>query len=784
MPGAWSLNHRSRPKAAGPAGARKDQPLVTLLEEPTAEYVRVALDLPIEQAYQYVVPAELRGQVRVGGIVRVPVKTRVCHGCVLEFEERPVAPNIRPVEAVLSPPYVLAHDLIELGRWMADYYMAPLGETLRTISFLGFSDVNERIERLLCLRHPEYWLLHPDDVGPDAKRVTPAQRRVVEALIARGNEPTPPAILRVDAEVTDAIVSAMVKRELLERIETALAEEDDYGVAPAERSAPPRLTSAQAAALQAIQGPLRKKEFRSFLLHGVTGSGKTEIYLQVIEETLRQGRQAVVLLPEIALTPQTVDRFRARFGEIVGVYHHRQTLRQKFNLWRRIQDGEVKIVIGARSAVFSPLPALGAIVVDEEHSSSYKQESSPRYHARDVALLRARGLNAVAILGSATPALESYANAQSGKHQLLELPERVGAQSLPAVELIDMSKELRKTHGNPGILSDRLRTAIAQRLEAGEQTLLLLNRRGYASVSICLECETAERCQDCDASMTYHRTHGLLVCHLCGLRRRKAELCPGCGSKEMALIGVGTQRVEETLGALFPSAHTIRLDSDTARGRKAWIEAWKEIRSGQTDLILGTQMIAKGLHLERVTLVGVVSADGSLFQPDFRAAERTFSLLAQAAGRSGRGDKPGQVVVQSYAPGHYAVQLACEHNYGAFYEHEMRLRRALRFPPLQRLISILTTSEEADAARAMAGRLGNLLRGLARSQRFAEIAVLGPAPCPIERIRQRWRWRILVRGLRPAMMRELTRESLQEFDRLEGRSRVAVQIDVDPQDLL
>ncbi|MCX7015842.1 MAG: primosomal protein N' [Candidatus Sumerlaeota bacterium] len=664
---------------------------------PTAEYARVALDLPIEQAYQYVVPPALREQAKLGSIVQVPVKQRTCQGCVIAFEERPVAPVVRPIEAILSPPFALTAELIELGRWMAEYYMAPLGETLRTISFLGFSDVNERKERLICLREPDYWLLHPGDVGPDGKRVTPQQRAVIEALLARGNEPTAPAILRIDAEVTEAVLAGMVKREILERLEVAAGEDDDYGMAPLERDAQPALTPAQSDAFKAILAPLHAREFRSFLLHGVTGSGKTEIYLRVIEEALRLGRQAVVLAPEIALTPQTVDRFRARFGDIVGVYHSRQTLRQKFDLWRKIHNGDVKIVVGARSALFSPFAALGVIVVDEEHSSSYKQDSSPRYHARDVALMRARRLDAIAILGSATPSLESYANALADKHTLLHLP---------------------------------------------------------------------------------------LLCHLCGKRRKRVLVCPLCESKEMGLIGVGTQKVEETLLALYPRARTLRLDSDTARGRKAWNEAWEDIQSGGVDLILGTQMIAKGLHLERVTLVGVISADSSLFQPDFRSAERTFSLLAQAAGRSGRGDKPGEVVIQSYAPGHYAIQLACEHNYLGFFEREMRFRRALRFPPVQRLISVLIASEEAEAAKNLAGRLGGVLRALTRTERHAEVAVLGPAPCPIERIRNRWRHRILLRGTRPALMREVLREGLREFERMPGRNTVAVQLDVDPQDLL
>ncbi|OPZ22562.1 MAG: Primosomal protein N' [candidate division BRC1 bacterium ADurb.BinA364] len=530
---------------------------------------------------------------------------------------------------------------------------------------------------------------------------------------------------------------------------------------------------------------MERHDGATLLLQGVTGSGKTEVYLQAIAEALRQGRQAIVLTPEIALTPQLVDRFRARFGEIVGVYHHRQTLRQKFDLWRRIQQGEIKIVIGARSALFAPFPALGVIVVDEEHTSSYKQNVSPRYHARDVALVRGRARRAAVILGSATPSLESYYNARAGKHTLLDLPERAsGVCAMPSIELIDMARELRKTHASPGVLSARLKEAIDRRLERREQSLLLLNRRGYASISVCLECEAVENCPDCSASMTYHKTQDCLVCHLCGMRRRRAEACPACGSREMELVGLGTQKVEEAIRDLFPQARIIRLDSDSARGRTAWIDAWRAIEKREYDLILGTQMVAKGLHLEGLTLVGIVSADTTLFQPDFRAGERTFSLLSQAAGRAGRGDEPGEVIIQSYSPGHYAIQLACRHDYAGLYEQEMRMRRPLRFPPVERLISILVSAEQPETAMGMAKRLDSLLRNLARQERFAGLSVLGPAPCPIERVRGRWRWRLLARGERPAAMHAMARAALEEFDQLASRRKVEVTVDVDPQDLL
>lgn len=636
------------------------------MDFPTAEYARVALDLPLEAAYQYQLPEAIRMQARVGSIVRVPVQNRIAHGCILNFETQPAAKVVKPVISLISHPFYLTAELIELARWMSEYYMAPLGETLRAVSFIGFADVSERTEIQLSLSQPDFWLQHPDDLGPDKKKVTVQQRRVIEALLAQGNEPTPLAFLRANAEVGDGVITGLVKRGFLERVEAVVVAEDDYD-GDGDRDAPPdSLMGAQIAALDAICTAVAEKKFLSCLLHGATGSGKTEVYLRAIGEVLKQGRQAVVLVPEISLTPQTVERFRSRFGNMVGIYHSRQSLYQKFILGRQIESGDVKIVIGARSAVFAPFPSLGIIVVDEEHTSSYKQDASPRYNARDVAIWRARSLDAVVVLGSATPSMESYFNARNDKHALLEMPERVSGYSMPSVQLVDMAHELRKTHGNPGVLSDVLRQGIRKRLDAQEQVLLLMNRRGYASVSMCLMCEVVEQCPECSSSMTYHRTHGFLVCHLCGLRRKRSEACPACQSSEMALVGLGTQKVEETLEGLFPQARLIRLDSDSARGRTAWTQAWSQIREGQFDLILGTQMIAKGLHLKNVTLVGVISADSGIFQPDFRAAERTFSLLSQAAGRSGRGEKPGEVIIQTYSPGHYAIQLSTTHDFRAF----------------------------------------------------------------------------------------------------------------------
>lgn len=745
-------------------------------------YADVALELPVRTTYQYAIPDDLRATIRKGSLVVIPVRSRQAAGCVVSLSTDKKAKSIKQILAQITPDFAVDEDLIELGKWLADYYYCGIGEALSCISFIGFHDVTEKTQRLLRLANFAQITKQLRNGRADLNRFTPKQRQVVAFFIESANEPIAPSELRTRLQVGPTVIGNLLNAQVLEETLEPVDRKDDYLTLSSSSSAL-TLNTWQHEALEKILQPLHERRHHTFLLYGITGSGKTEVYLQAIAEALTQGRQAIVLVPEIALTPQTVDRFRSRFGDIVGVYHSKLSLGQKYDLWRKIKQRRVAIIIGARSAVFSPFADLGLIVVDEEHENTYKQNDTPRYHTRDVAVMRSQQRGAVVILGSATPSLESYYNTVIQKYTLLTLPKRVENLPLPSVELIDMTKELRE-RDNPQLLSVRLLQAIQQRLDANEQVMLFLNRRGFSNFFLCLQCNHIVKCDACDITMTYHRAGDQLVCHYCDRRMKKPDVCPACHSPEVTLIGAGTQRVEEELAHRFPQARVVRVDLDTTTRRGSFIEKWRMITEGEVDIILGTQMIAKGFHLERITLVGVVSADFSLYLPDFRSAERTFSLLTQVAGRTGRGPQPGYVIIQTYVPHHYSIVKATEQDYDAFTAKELRVRRILRFPPYYKLISIVFSCVEEELTRTVAQRFANIAKSLAYQKNLKGLTILGPAPSPIARLRNRYRWRLLIRHGRTSTLHRLLDASLTKFSQLRMTSKVALTIDVDPMDLL
>jgi len=540
-------------------------------------------------------------------------------------------------------------------------------------------------------------------------------------------------------------------------------------------------TPAQAAAVDTLVGALDERPLLPFLLHGVTGSGKTLVYIRLLQEVVgRRGRSAIVLVPEISLTPQTVKRFRAWFGDQVAVLHSALSPGERFDQWRQIRSGEKRVVVGARSALFAPVPDLGAVIVDEEHDGSYKQSEAPRYHARDVAVVRARLAGAICVLGSATPSLESWRNVEAGKFRVLSLPERVGGRSLPPVEVVDLRKHRA---GAPGpedggtILSPRLVEAVRERLDRGEQTILLLNRRGYASFVQCRACGDVRECPNCSVSLTFHRGRGRMLCHHCRHEEPVPDRCSGCGEKDISFLGLGTERVERTVVETFPGARIARMDVDTTSGKWSHHEILGKVERGEVDLLLGTQMIAKGLDFPRVTLVGVVNADVGIHLPDFRASERAFQLLSQVAGRAGRGELGGQVIIQSSLPEHYAIQAAVEHDVHGFVKREMKERHSPPYPPHLRLANVIVSSPDralvADGAEGAARWVRERVQG-------AE--VVGPAPSPIERLHGRWRWHFFIRGGGVARVGELLRRMLEEYSPPPGDVRIVV--DRDPVALL
>lgn len=750
-------------------------------------FAQVALNRPLDHDLSYSIPGALAESVHLGSIVEVPLRGQQAQGIVtgivdhVDFKGR-----IKPLTRVLTPDYAVDDELIELARWLAGYYWCSLGEALAAVSFIGLNDVHARRQVALALAAPDHWLVVSRTEGPEGKKVTAGQTRVISALLAHGNDAMPPPRLADEAGVGPGVLKTMLERGWLERCEEEVVREDDYLMYMENARPAPTLTEDQRPVLDAILQPVHAAKYQTFVLRGVTGSGKTEVFLRAIEEGLRLGRSAIVLVPEIALTPQTVHVFRGRLRDLVGVYHSRMTLGQKYDLWKKIASGEVRVLIGARSAIFAPMTNLGLVVVDEEHESSYKQADTPRYHARDVAVWRASRAYAVAILASATPSLESLHNAREGKYHLLEMRNRVGPHASPVMKVIDMRRHLVADGAEAalGPISPPLRDAIEKRLAAREQVVLLLNRRGFANQVLCLRCETTIQCPHCDVSMTYHKPQNKLVCHWCGHTQPMPKKCPKCGEPEVRALGLGTQKVEEALAGAFPHARILRVDVDSMRGRRSFIETWETISRREVDIILGTQMIAKGFHLEAVTLVGVISADFALFLPDFRSAERTFNLLTQVAGRAGRGDVPGEVIVQTFMPHHYAIDLAARLEADAFYERELHIRKMLRFPPMARLIGILASGEDAALVRDQVSRLANMMKSLARRPAFEEVTVLGPAPAPISKLEDRHRWRILMRGPSPAGLHTLLREGLAAFERVHEKNKVHIAVDVDPVDLL
>jgi primosomal protein N' (replication factor Y) len=537
--------------------------------------------------------------------------------------------------------------------------------------------------------------------------------------------------------------------------------------------APHVLNPAQQAAFEQIRDAILTRQFQAFLLHGVTGSGKTEVYLTAIEAVLAQGRSALLLVPEIALTPAMAGQFFLRFGDRVAILHSAFTDVERTEQWRRIRSGKASVVVGTRSGVFAPVRDLGLIVVDEEHDGSYKQEETPRYNGRDVAVVRAQQAGACVVLGSATPSLESRYNVERGKYTLLELPARIEDRPMPLVELIDMRQEFLETR-KQATFSRKLEEAIGQRLENGEQTIVLLNRRGFSSFVACRSCGERVECMNCSVTLTFHKRDRRLLCHYCGYAEKIPSVCPKCSSEHIYFMGLGSERVEEELHRAFPAARIARLDRDTVTGKRQYETILHDFREGNYDILVGTQMIAKGHDIPNVTLVGVVSADVGLGVPDFRAAERTFQLLTQVAGRAGRGSVPGIVLIQTINPDHYAVRIAAAQDYQAFYEKELAFRRMMRYPPFSAMANVLVRSEKKEMAMRLSSELGILL-----TPPPEKLRIMGPAEAPVARVKNEYRYQFLIKAASRTALNELL-QRIRAFALERKWGATALVIDVDP----
>lgn len=659
---------------------------------------RVTLELALRKEFDYVIPPELIGQVEVGSRVQVPFGPRKVLGCVTGLAEESAYAKLKPIIKVIGAQSLVTPKILKLARWIGEYYCCAPEIALKSVLPEAVRHEQAGWRHRLFVRA----LPVTGELPKLAKRQAEIRRLIEE------RRELPLTELLELAETTAATVRRLEDKGLV-AVTTEISERDPYAREHILPTLPLQLNPAQGKALAEINAAMEGKKSASpngngeagaaastvFLLHGVTGSGKTEIYLQAIAHALERGKGAIVLVPEISLTPQTVERFKARFNSgplqtLVAVLHSHLSAGERHDEWHKIRQGRARIVIGARSAIFAPVEPLGLIVVDEEHEPTYKQEEAPRYHARDVAIVRARMEGATVVLGSATPSLESYHNCRKGKYRLLDLPDRVDDKKMPLVRVVDMRQAASKAKGIP-TFSPQLKDAIALRLERGEQSILFLNRRGYSTSLLCPVCGFVAECPNCSVSLTYHRHEQRLRCHICGHDEAAPSLCPNakCRNPAIRYSGLGTQKVEEVLAKLFPHARIKRMDSDALKRKEDYRRILGDFRAGKIDVLVGTQMIAKGLHFPNVTLVGIIHADLALHQPDFRAGERTFQLLTQVAGRAGRGDIEGEVFVQTFTPSHPAIQFARRHDFPGFYEQELEFREQLKYPPVGR-IALLT----------------------------------------------------------------------------------------------
>ncbi len=821
----------------------------------------------------------------VGGRVLVPFRQQRLSGIVVDLHDRKPSVVTKNVVSVLDPAPVLDEQLMRLGKWIADYYLAPLGEVFRTMLPLSAEfrrtityRISERGQMALHLggtsgssararRTPEeqlaefrvldYLANREDPVRESSLRsATGVSRAVLAGMVRKkwverqdvsdardaartvkvavlrrdgdaqrlstvGEDPSAGSGQAARSPIVDSIVdkndgatgvparraklnanqqalidalstaggradvdvlnsldiprstlSTLVKRGLVDIIEEAA----EFQVSRAKARPSPfgfEFNPAQKQALQRIQDGMNTHKFGGMLLHGVTGSGKTAVYLAAMRTVLEQGRSAILLVPEIGLTPTVAADLHQVFGDEVAILHSALSNQERAEQWHRIKRGEARMVVGTRSAVFAPVTDLALIIVDEEQDSSYKQEETPRYHARDVAVMRAKMADAVVVLGSATPSLESYYNAKKNKYALIELPDRVERRPLPEVELIDMKQEFQET-GQEQVVSRKLAEEIRERLERKEQVMILLNRRGYSPVALCRTCGKTLECQNCAIAMTHHKRARKMECHYCGYTAPVPEKCVHCGSEYVYFIGTGSEKLEELLHGMFPTARIGRLDRDTVRGKEDFERTLAALNEGELDLLVGTQMIAKGHDVHGVTLVGVVGADIALGLPDFRAAERTFQLLTQVAGRAGRGQTPGKVVLQTYFPDHYAVQYAAQHDFIGFYEKELRFRSWMHYPPYSALANVLVRSDKLDEALQWSGILGKWFE----KTRHEGVRVLGPAAAPILRLKRDYRYHFVLKSQSREKL-NTTLRSMLAYAASQKIPRTQVIVDVD-----
>lgn len=812
-----------------------------LLSKPI--FVEVAVPLHVAKTFIYRLP-DNASEAQVGARILVPLGRNLVTGYVVALH--PTLPEIsglnetdvRDAASLIDNTPICTPEILEITRWVSDYYASPWGEVIKAALPPGISPaINEFLKltsagqseldsasneatlrrRILnklaegeCKRSALDELGTPSQLatiireleqsgliernqssgtsavktklvrfvslsapGPqlETKR-TPSQQRILDTLATSDPISLPELIKK--ANVSPATVNTLHKQGVLE-VFTKAVRRDPFLDAT---NLPPTnyiLTPSQESVLQRVTAAISENSYAAFLLHGVTGSGKTEVYIRAMRSALDRGQAAMMLVPEIALTPVFSRRLREHFGHEVAIFHSSLKRGERFDEWTRVKNGEARIVIGTRSAVFAPVSKLGLIIVDEEHEASYRQQDSPYYSGRDTAIVRAQKESAVVVLGSATPSLESFQNARNGKYQYLSMPERIGARPMAEASIVDMRNVFLR-HNKPRVFSDELIDAIKETKERGEQSIILLNRRGYSSFILCRSCGESVQCRNCDVTLTYHRTERLMICHYCNHREQVPSVCPHCGKEYIHYVGEGTQQLEEMLHVAFPDLRLARIDRDTTANRRRFEKTLLDFSEGRLDTLVGTQMLAKGHDFPNVTLVGVVSVDAGLALPDFRAAERAFQLITQVAGRAGRGDRPGKVLIQTYHPDHYALRHSCAQDYEGFFEEEIRYRENHSYPPFISLASLLVHGPDLSKVRADAFELRKQL-DQANQDRAAR--VLGPAPAPLSRLKGEHRYQLLIKSRSRRRIREIADAAMTALAG-NGVNLRSINLEIDP----
>lgn len=801
-------------------------------------YAEVGIALPVEKTFHYAIPPHLRSLCEVGKRVLVPLGKRKVTGYLLEISPRLPSgisgKDIKEIIDCLDAVPLFDEGMLQFFRWTSNYYIAPLGQVIKTalppginwesyyhvsltqdgkkaalersaqgplsIEILQAIDLRKGspLKRLLkdnpyrssffslqkkgliCLearirpgRTKAKKAVFVENLAspPTGKTLTPKAQAIIEFLEEKGAVAL--GELRKRFRNSSAILKGLIEKGMIGAREEEVYREPATTTVEREEG-PFSLSTEQQAALEQIEKALKDNTFRPFLLYGVTGSGKTEVYIRAVQETLALGKRALILVPEISLTPQLIGRFQRRLTVEMALLHSGLSAGERYDQWRKVARGEVQVVIGARSAIFAPCPALGLIIVDEEHDTSYKQQDGVRYNARDLAIVRAQQSGAVVVLGSATPSLESFHNARQGKFHPLYLSKRVGGGILPTVEVVDL-KGVKHT-----LLSPPLKEALAKNLEGGGQSLLFLNRRGFSHSAICADCGAAFKCRHCSVTLTFHARQNILLCHYCGYHLPAFQICPHCRGGKIQLLGFGTEKVEGEVKQLFPQARVARMDSDVMTRRGAHGRLLQTLERGEIDILVGTQMIVKGHDFPRITLVGIIAADVTINLPELRAAERGFQLLSQAAGRAGRGRHPGRVIIQTFLPEYYVIQRAKDHDFLGFYQEEMAFRKTLRYPPFARMVNIRVSSRNPRDAESGIQQLAKQGEALLKTRR-SEVEILGPSPAPLYQIKGRYRWQLLLKGESVSALQRLSRALVKEERTLKG---VTVEVDVDPLSML